>query len=133
MVSYEPNEAVVEFGEEASFLGVLLKGELSASAVGDGGQRQVLGQLKAAAAFRQSEDPLRPATERRAAGRYPRDQLWVVFAQIDLLRYRERNQYWRGYGDAFQAMLSRGFGQGHGGHSQAIGHQRGWPSRGAWW
>ena len=57
VVSYEPNEAVVEFGEEASFLGVLLKGELSASAVGDGGQRQVLGQLKAAAAFRQSEDP----------------------------------------------------------------------------
>ena len=51
VVSYEPNEAVVEFGEEASFLGVLLEGELSASVVADGGQRQVLGHLKAGDTF----------------------------------------------------------------------------------
>ena len=51
VVSYEPNEAVVEFGEEASFLGVLLEGELSASVMADGGQRQVLGHFKAGDTF----------------------------------------------------------------------------------
>ena len=34
VVSYEPNEAVVEFGEDASFLGVLLEGELAVSVPG---------------------------------------------------------------------------------------------------
>ncbi len=47
----EPDEAVVEFGEEAGFLGVVLEGELSASVVADGGQRQVLGRLKAGETF----------------------------------------------------------------------------------
>ena len=50
-VSYEPNEAVVEFGEEASFFGVLLDGELAASVIGEGGQRQVLGRLKTGDTF----------------------------------------------------------------------------------
>jgi acetate kinase len=51
VVSCEPNEAVVEYGEDASFLGVLLEGELGASVVGEGGQRQVLGHLKAGDTF----------------------------------------------------------------------------------
>ena len=45
VASYEPNEAVVEFGEDATFLGVLLEGELTASIIGEGGQRQMLGRL----------------------------------------------------------------------------------------
>ena len=51
VVSYEPNEAVVEFGEEASFLGVLLEGELSASVLAEGGQRQEIGRLTAGETF----------------------------------------------------------------------------------
>ena len=51
LVSYEPHEAAVEFGEEASFLGVLVEGELSASVIADGGQRQVLGHLQAGDTF----------------------------------------------------------------------------------
>ena len=46
VASYEPNEAVVEFGEDASFLGVVLEGELAASVVGEGVQRQVIGHFK---------------------------------------------------------------------------------------
>ena len=38
VVSYEPNEAVVEFGEDAGFLGVLLEGDLAVSVLGDGGR-----------------------------------------------------------------------------------------------
>ena len=51
VVSYEPNEAVVEFGEDAAFLGVLLEGDLVVSVIGDGGQRQVLGKLTAGDTF----------------------------------------------------------------------------------
>ena len=46
VVSYERHEAVLAFGEDASFLGVILEGELTASVVTDGGRRQVLGQWK---------------------------------------------------------------------------------------
>lgn len=45
-VSFEPQEAIVEFGEDASFLGVLLEGEASRSVVSNSGQRQVLGRLQ---------------------------------------------------------------------------------------
>ncbi len=51
VVSYEPNEAVVEFGEDAGFLGVLLEGELAVSVPGDGGQHQVIGHFKAGDTF----------------------------------------------------------------------------------
>ena len=51
VVSYEPNEAVVEFGEDAGFLGVLLEGDLAVSVLGDGGQRQVIGRFKAGDTF----------------------------------------------------------------------------------
>ncbi len=46
IVSYEPNEAVVEFGENADFLGVLLEGELAVCVPGDGGKSEVLGHFK---------------------------------------------------------------------------------------
>jgi acetate kinase len=49
--SHEPNEAVVEFGEDADFLGVLLDGELSVSVVADGGLRQEIGRFKAGDTF----------------------------------------------------------------------------------
>lgn len=51
IVSYEPNEAVVEFGENASFLGVLLEGDLAVSIAADGGQRQIIGCSKAGDIF----------------------------------------------------------------------------------
>jgi len=44
--SYEPNEAIVRFGEDANFLGVLLEGELSVSVVADGGLRKEIGSFK---------------------------------------------------------------------------------------
>ena len=51
VVSYEPNEAVVEFGEDAGFLGVLLEGDLAVSVLGDGGRRQVIGRFQAGDTF----------------------------------------------------------------------------------
>lgn len=51
IVSVEPKEAVAEFGEEPSFLGVVLEGDVTASVVGEGGQRQTLGRLKAGDTF----------------------------------------------------------------------------------
>jgi acetate kinase len=40
VLSYEPNEAVVRIGEEASFLGVVLEGSLSVSLVAESGVRK---------------------------------------------------------------------------------------------
>ncbi|MBP7936992.1 MAG: acetate/propionate family kinase [Phycisphaerae bacterium] len=51
VASYEPNEAVVEFGEDAAFLGVLLEGDLAVSVLGDGGRRQVIGRFKGGDTF----------------------------------------------------------------------------------
>ncbi|TMI64660.1 MAG: acetate/propionate family kinase [Bacteroidetes bacterium] len=51
VVSYESNEAVVRFGEDADFLGVLLKGKLSASVMADQGQRTTIGHLEQGATF----------------------------------------------------------------------------------
>jgi acetate kinase len=51
VVSYEPNEAIVKFGEDAGFLGVLLEGDLVVSVPGDGGRRQVIGRFKAGDTF----------------------------------------------------------------------------------
>ena len=50
-VSYEPNEAVVRFGEDADFLGVLLKGKLFASVISDNGSRTTIGQIKEGETF----------------------------------------------------------------------------------
>ena len=51
VLSYEPNEAVVSFGEEASFLGVLLEGELSVSAVADDGSPMEIAHFTAGDTF----------------------------------------------------------------------------------
>lgn len=51
VVSCEPNEAVIEFGEDASFFGVLLEGDLGVSVIGEGGRREVLGQFKGGDTF----------------------------------------------------------------------------------
>ena len=48
--SYEPHQAVVEFGEDATFLGVLLSGELAAS-VADGGRHQEIGRFQVGDTF----------------------------------------------------------------------------------
>jgi propanediol utilization protein len=53
VVSYEPHEAVVEFGEDADFLGVLLEGDLAVSVATDGDQRQVLSRFQAGDTFRE--------------------------------------------------------------------------------
>jgi CRP/FNR family transcriptional regulator len=45
VVSYEPNEAVVRFGEDAGFLGVLVKGKLSASVISENGSRTTIGHF----------------------------------------------------------------------------------------
>ena len=45
------NEAIIEFGEEGRFLGILLEGEVEVSIVDDGGQRHRLGVLKAGDVF----------------------------------------------------------------------------------
>ena len=51
VVSYEPHEAVVEFGEDADFLGVLLGGDLAVSVPSDGDQRQVISRFQAGDTF----------------------------------------------------------------------------------
>jgi len=51
VVSYEPNEVVVHFGEEASFLGVLLEGELSVLALADDGSPREIAHFAAGGTF----------------------------------------------------------------------------------
>jgi acetate kinase len=51
VASYEPSEAVVEFGEDASFLGVLLEGDIAVSVIGEGGRRHEIGRFKAGDTF----------------------------------------------------------------------------------
>jgi acetate kinase len=49
--SFETNEAVAHFGEEVTHFNVVLRGTVCASAVGEGGKREVLGQLGAGGTF----------------------------------------------------------------------------------
>jgi len=48
---FEANEAIVHQGEEAAHFGVVLSGTAAASVIGEGGARQVLGQLNAGDTF----------------------------------------------------------------------------------
>ena len=50
-VSFEANEAIVHCGAEATHFCIVLSGTVVASIPGDGGARQVLGQLKAGDTF----------------------------------------------------------------------------------
>ena len=50
-LSFEPNEAVVHFGDDPTFLGVILDGKLATSVIAEGGQRQVLDQLETGSTF----------------------------------------------------------------------------------
>ena len=49
--SFEANEAIAHQGAEAAHFGVVLSGTVAASVQGDGGTRQLLGQLKAGDTF----------------------------------------------------------------------------------
>ncbi len=51
VVSYEPNEAVVEFGEDAAFLGIVLAGELTVSVPADAGRPQAIRRMQAGDSF----------------------------------------------------------------------------------
>jgi acetate kinase len=49
--SFEGNEAIAHYGAETTHFGVILSGTVSVSVAGDGGTRQVLGQLKTGDTF----------------------------------------------------------------------------------
>ena len=51
VVSFEPNEAVIEYGSEVAHLGVVLDGTITASVMADGGARQELGRIEVAETF----------------------------------------------------------------------------------
>ena len=51
VVSFEANEAIAHCGEEVTHFSVVLSGTVAASALGDGGTRQVLGRLEAGGTF----------------------------------------------------------------------------------
>jgi acetate kinase len=51
IMSYESNEAIIKFGEDAVFLGVLLEGRLSVSVPTEGGVRKEIGYLNAGDTF----------------------------------------------------------------------------------
>ena len=51
VASFEANEVILHQGAEAAHLGVVLGGTVTASILGDGNKRQVLGQLKAGDTF----------------------------------------------------------------------------------
>jgi len=51
LISYDVNEAVVRIGEDISFLGVILEGELSVSGVTNGGLRKELARFKSGDTF----------------------------------------------------------------------------------
>src|SRR5436190_434860 len=76
VVSYEPKEVVVEYGEDATSLGVLLDGELVASVPGQGGRR-----------LPPERRPVWPHAQGRAARKDPGHQLRLVVAEIQLLRH----------------------------------------------
>jgi acetate kinase len=46
VLTFEPNEAIIEFGDEGRFLGVLLDGEAQASVTDDSGVRHTIGELR---------------------------------------------------------------------------------------
>ena len=51
VASFEANEAVAHCGEEATHFSVVLSGAVSASMLGEGGSRQVLGRIEAGGTF----------------------------------------------------------------------------------
>jgi acetate kinase len=51
VVSFEPNEAVIEYGSVVGHLGVVLDGAIAASVMADGGARQGLGRVEATETF----------------------------------------------------------------------------------
>ncbi len=53
VASFEANQAIAYQGDEAAHFGVVLSGTLNASVLGDGGARQLLGQLKAGDTFQE--------------------------------------------------------------------------------
>jgi len=46
VMTFEPNEAILEFGEDVTSLGVILEGEASLSTLSDSGERQIAGWFK---------------------------------------------------------------------------------------
>ena len=50
-VSYEPNEFILEFGEKASFLGILLEGEAELSVTLDNAERRIIDRISASDTF----------------------------------------------------------------------------------
>lgn len=51
VVSFEPNEAIVHYGAEATHFGVILAGMVMVSVIADGGTRLELGRLEAGSTF----------------------------------------------------------------------------------
>jgi acetate kinase len=51
VTTFEPNEAVIEFGEEGRFMGILMDGEAEVSVTDDSGEKHILGVLKAGDVF----------------------------------------------------------------------------------
>jgi acetate kinase len=51
VASFEANEAVAHCGDEVTHFGIVLSGSLSASAIADGGKRQVVGRLEPGGTF----------------------------------------------------------------------------------
>lgn len=45
VTTFEPDEAIIRFGEEGRFLGILLEGEAEASATDDSGEKRQIGRL----------------------------------------------------------------------------------------
>ena len=45
VITFEPNEAIIEFGEEGRFLGIVLNGEAAVSVTDDSGKRHHIGTL----------------------------------------------------------------------------------------
>jgi acetate kinase len=50
-ITFEPNEAILSFGEEGRFLGVMLEGEAEVSVTDDGGQKHRVAVLKSGEVF----------------------------------------------------------------------------------
>ncbi|MGD2085374.1 MAG: acetate/propionate family kinase [Candidatus Aminicenantes bacterium] len=46
VTTFEPNEAIIEFGSEGRYLGVMIEGEAEASVTDDGGDKHILDVLK---------------------------------------------------------------------------------------
>ncbi len=86
VAAYESNEAIAHVGDDVSHLTVVLSGSVSASALGDGGTRKMLGRLEAGGTFGElalmTGDKLLADFIAETPSKVLRIPVWIIQARI---------------------------------------------------